>query len=131
MDRSDADLTTAECWELLALARVGRLALSIRALPIIVPVRYVVDGETVSISMGRNGPPAVSLHDAIVAFAVDDIDEAAGSGWLVQVQGMARLTTPAGVPDDRGPVHAGQVVHVRPGTVSGHRFTFASGAAPA
>lgn len=124
VDRSDADLTTAECWELLALARVGRLALSIRALPAILPVQYVLDGESVAISMGRNGPPAVAVHDAIVAFVVDDIDEAAGAGWLVQLQGMARLTPPADAPTDQGRVDAGQLVQVRPGTVTGHRFTF-------
>ena len=57
MEGADDDLSRAECWELLASASVGRLALSIRALPLILPVRYAVDDASVAISLGRNGMP--------------------------------------------------------------------------
>jgi len=33
-------LSERECWRLLAMVSVGRLALSVRALPVIVPVQY-------------------------------------------------------------------------------------------
>jgi nitroimidazol reductase NimA-like FMN-containing flavoprotein (pyridoxamine 5'-phosphate oxidase superfamily) len=34
------ELDAEECWELLALASVGRIALSVKALPTILPVQY-------------------------------------------------------------------------------------------
>jgi nitroimidazol reductase NimA-like FMN-containing flavoprotein (pyridoxamine 5'-phosphate oxidase superfamily) len=40
MTAHDAVLSERECWELLATASVGRLALSVRALPVILPVQY-------------------------------------------------------------------------------------------
>ena len=91
MELARPDLTPDQCWELLTVAHVGRLALSVRALPMIFPVRYAVDGDSVAISLGRHGLPAASVHDAVVAFAVDEIDPSAGVGWMVQMQGRARL----------------------------------------
>jgi len=127
MERSDAELTSAECWELLARSSVGRLALSIRALPIILPVRYVVDDASVAISLGRFGMPAATVHDSVVAFAVDHIDEVEDQGWIVQMQGRARLALPGSAPVGPGPVDTGQLVRLVPGTVSGHRFSLGTG----
>ena len=122
MDRSEVDLPSSACWELLATASVGRLALSIRALPMIVPVRYQVDDASVAISLGRPGLPVATVHDAVVAFAVDDIDEGSATGWMVQMQGRARLAPLMATPDG-GPAAAGRVVRLVPGMVTGHRFT--------
>jgi nitroimidazol reductase NimA-like FMN-containing flavoprotein (pyridoxamine 5'-phosphate oxidase superfamily) len=93
MVRSDSDLSSAACWALLATASVGRIALSIRAMPMIVPMRYRVDDGSVAISLGRPGLPVATVHDAVVAFAVDDIDQGSATGWMVQMQGRARLAT--------------------------------------
>ena len=123
MERSDGDLSPAECWDLLAMATVGRLALSIRALPMILPVRYVVDEDAVAISLGRLTMPTVSVHDAVVAFAVDRIDERTSAGWMVQVQGRARLGPAGPSSDGPDPADPVQVLRLAPGTVSGHRFT--------
>jgi len=128
MHRSDADLTPAECWELLALSSVGRLALSVRALPTILPVRYEVDDASVAIHLGRFGLPAAAVHDSVVAFAVDHIDEVADEGWIVQMQGLARLALTRGVPTGPAPVDSGQLLRLVPGMLSGHRFTLGSGA---
>jgi len=123
MEGADDDLSRAECWELLASASVGRLALSIRALPLILPVRYAVDDASVAISLGRNGMPTASVHDAIVAFAVDQFDEESALGWMVQLQGRARLAPVGSGSEGPGPIDPGQVLRLAPGTVSGHRFT--------
>ena len=126
MDRSGPDLTSATCWELLATATVGRLALSVRALPTIVPVRYQVEDASVAISLGRPGLPVATVHDAVVAFAVDAIDQATATGWMVQMQGRARLApSPSRAPSADGPdtAPADQVLVLVPGTVTGHRFT--------
>lgn len=130
MERSDAELTSVECWELLARSSVGRLALSIRALPIILPVRFVVDDASVAISLGRFGMPAAAVHDSVVAFAVDHIDEAEDQGWIVQMQGRVRVAVPANARVGPGPVDTGQLVRLMrlmPGTVSGHRFSLGTG----
>jgi len=128
MDRTHAELTSTECWELLALSSVGRLALSVRALPTILPVRYAIDADAVAIHMGRFGLPAAAVHDSVVAFAVDHIDEAADSGWIVQMQGLAQLARPDGTPTGAGPVAGGQLLRLVPGMLSGQRFTLGSGA---
>jgi hypothetical protein len=45
MTAHDDALSERECWELLATVSVGRLALSVRALPVILPVQYYLDGR--------------------------------------------------------------------------------------
>jgi len=122
MDRSAVVLSTAECWELLTQSTLGRMALSIQALPIILPVRYVVDDACVAISIDRLGMPDAAVHDSVVAFAVDDIGDVADEGWMVQVQGIARLTTPT---RHAGSAEFARIVRLVPGTVSGLRFSAA------
>jgi nitroimidazol reductase NimA-like FMN-containing flavoprotein (pyridoxamine 5'-phosphate oxidase superfamily) len=126
MDRSESDLSSADCWALLATASVGRIALSIRALPMIVPVRYRVDDGSVAISLGRPGLPVATVHDAVVAFAVDDIDQGSTTGWMVQMQGRARLATSLASSGSSDPAHIDQVIRLAPATVTGHRFTLES-----
>jgi nitroimidazol reductase NimA-like FMN-containing flavoprotein (pyridoxamine 5'-phosphate oxidase superfamily) len=81
-------LGRAECLELLALVRVGRLGLIVDGRPEILPVNYILDGDSVlfrtSESSVLNG---ASLSQ--VAFEVDHIDESARSGWSVMVHGRA------------------------------------------
>jgi hypothetical protein len=123
MERGDADLSPTECWELLALATVGRMALSVRALPTIVPVRYTLDGASVTVALGGLGLQEASIHDSVVAFAVDHIDEDASAGWIVELQGRVRLAGAPSPPAGPAPVRAGQVIRLTPGTLTGHRFT--------
>ncbi len=119
MDRFAIAIPPAECWELLANSTLGRLALSIQALPIIIPVRYVVDDASVAIDIDRISMPDAAVRNSVVALAVDDISEPAEEGWLVQVQGIAHLATPAGGP---GNVYSDGVVRLVPGNVTGLRF---------
>jgi uncharacterized protein len=120
MDRSVVELSTAECWERLAEGTLGRLALSIHALPIILLVRYVVDDRSVAISIDRLGMPDDAVRDSVVALAADDIRGMADEGWSVQVQGIARLTALGGGP---GHEHSNRVVRLEPGTVTGLRYS--------
>jgi hypothetical protein len=50
---TDDPITEAECWALLAGASVGRLALSLQALPAILPVQYYLDGERIALCLAR------------------------------------------------------------------------------
>jgi len=73
---------------------VGRLVLSVRALPLIVPVQYCLDGRRLAICLGHLELPERSLDETIIAFTADSIDPVTRSGWSVQVQG--RSVIPAG-----------------------------------
>lgn len=117
-----SDLVERECWEFLALASVGRIALSVNALPEILPVQYYLDGQTLAICLGQYDLPATSINNTVIAFAADSIDDSSRSGWTVQVEGVMEVPMVDGVPRDCGQTAAGQVVHVEPATVNGHRF---------
>jgi Pyridoxamine 5'-phosphate oxidase len=120
MSVNDDALSEPECWELLAMASVGRLALSVRALPVIVPVQYYLDGRRLAVCLGHRQLPKRSLDETITAFAADSIDPMTRSGWLVQVQG--RSVIPRGrIGTDCGWPAAAQVVQIEPGTISGLR----------
>jgi len=121
MDGAGADLSQEECWELLAHTDLGRVALSIHALPTIFPVHYSVSGRTVAICLGDHDLPTSSVNDAIIAFAVDAIDNETRSGWLVQMQGRALLPTTLTEPRCLRS-NAGDIMHLNPGTVSGRRI---------
>jgi nitroimidazol reductase NimA-like FMN-containing flavoprotein (pyridoxamine 5'-phosphate oxidase superfamily) len=58
MAAHDDVLSERECWGLLATASVGRLALSVRALPVIVPVQYYLDGRRLAVCRGTTSCPS-------------------------------------------------------------------------
>ena len=107
---------------MLTTVSVGRLALSVRALPVILPVQYYLDGRRLAICLGHHEMPERSLNDVIIAFAADAIDPATRSGWSVQVQGRSVISRRLGVDTDCGRPTAGQVVQIEPGIISGHRM---------
>jgi len=123
MTAHDDALSERDCWELLAKMSVGRLALSVRALPMILPVQYHLDGRRLAVCLGHHGLPERALDETIVALAADSIDRVTRSGWSVQVQG--RSVIPRGLRVDTAcdwPSPAAQVVEIEPGKISGHRM---------
>jgi len=123
MAAHDDALSERDCWELLATVSVGRLALSVRALPVILPAQYYLDGRKLTVCLGHHGLPERALDETIIAFAVDSIDPVTRSGWSVQVQG--RSVIPRGLRIDTDcswPPSAAQVVEIEPGKISGHRM---------
>jgi len=115
-------LSERECWELLATVSVGRLALSVRALPVILPVQYYLNGRRLAVCLGHHALPERALDDTIIAFAADSIDRVTRSGWSVQVQGRSVIADGLRIDTDCGwPASAAQVVQIQPGTISGHR----------
>jgi hypothetical protein len=114
-------LPEQECWRLLAMVSVGRLALSVRALPVIVPVQYYLSGRRLAVCLGHHELSERSLDETIIAFAADSIDPAARSGWSVQVQGRSVIPRGLRIGTDCGWPAAAQVVEIQPGTISGHR----------
>ena len=80
----------AECKRLLGTASVGRLGLTVRGLPWVVPVRYVFDGARLLLDVGASPAIAAAARDAVVAFETDDVDPVSHERWSVMATGIAR-----------------------------------------
>jgi uncharacterized protein len=84
-------LTEDQARELLAGGEVGRVGITIGALPAIFPVNYrVIDGAIVF----RTSPGSklsAAAEGAVVAFEVDDYQLADRSGWSVLAVGKAEV----------------------------------------
>jgi hypothetical protein len=115
-------ISEGQCWELLAATSVGRLALSVRALPVILPVQYCLDGHRIAACLGHHQIPERSLHQVIIVFTADAIDPVTRSGWFVQVQGRSVIPQRPGQDTACGWPTMGQIVRIEPGIVSGHRM---------
>jgi nitroimidazol reductase NimA-like FMN-containing flavoprotein (pyridoxamine 5'-phosphate oxidase superfamily) len=78
-----------ECMRLLATRSVGRVGITISALPVIFPVNFaVLDGDVVFRSSPGSKLTAAAQR-AVVAFEVDDVDNMYHSGWSVLIVGPA------------------------------------------
>ncbi len=82
-------LAREECLRLLSGASIGRVAVSMNALPAIFPVNFAVLGEDVVFRTGTGMKLSAALTNSIVAFEVDDFDHERHSGWSVMVVGKA------------------------------------------
>ena len=92
-DRSGLEvLERHECLALLAGEEVGRLGLVWGGHPLILPVNYVLDGDTVVFRTAPGTKLDASRRTA-VAFEVDRFDGATREGWSVVVQGVADEVT--------------------------------------
>jgi pyridoxamine 5'-phosphate oxidase-like protein len=120
MVANEGALTEWECWKMLATASVGRLALSVRALPVILPVQYYLSDRRLAVCLGHHGLPERALDETIIAFAADSIDPVTRSGWSVQVQGKSAIPRGLKIDTACGLPAAAQVVEIEPGTVSGY-----------
>jgi nitroimidazol reductase NimA-like FMN-containing flavoprotein (pyridoxamine 5'-phosphate oxidase superfamily) len=123
-------LDEAESLGLLAGGEVGRVGVTIGALPAIFPVNYrLVDGCVVFRSSPGSKLSAAASR-AVVAFEVDDYNAADRSGWSVLAVGPSEVvhdldvtfkTLEAGLqPYVDGP--RGAIVRIVPSFVSGRRI---------
>jgi len=78
--------------------------LSVRAMPVIVPVRYAVAGETLRVWPDTRAPggSGVGFEGSIVAFQADGLDEEVGRGWSVHVVGRVEAVAPSDRDDPGG-----------------------------
>jgi hypothetical protein len=108
-------LTEAECYQRLGAVRVGRVALSWRAMPLILPVHYglldraIVIHTTVGTTLDR------ATDGTVVGFEAEGPAGAAEPSWSVVTHGMATHRTPP------PPVDPGRIVEIvlRAGEVTG------------
>jgi uncharacterized protein len=90
-------LSESACRWLIAQQRVGRVAVSVGALPAVFPVNYVVAGDQILFFTADGTKLRAATDNQIVAFEVDHVDPITETGWSVVVVGMARERTEAAV----------------------------------
>lgn len=118
-------LDEATCLRLLASHDMGRVALSVGALPAIFPVTYQVSGNAIHLRVRDGSPLSDALAGSVVAFAVDAIHPIRRSGWSVQVVGVARPVSPADrrvLVDPRQAERPGGLVTLSIGMITGRRI---------
>ncbi len=100
-DRNGLEMLSEEdCLLLLGSASIGRLALSVRALPVVLPVNFALLPDGILICTGAEARLDQACDQAVVAFEVDGFDPITQTGWSVLVQGTASvLTAPAELHD--------------------------------
>ena len=87
------ELSPTACREKLEKATVGRLGVNVDALPVVLPVNFALDGNAIVIRTTEGTKLSAAMHEAVVAFEVDEYDPEADRGWSVLVQGRAREIT--------------------------------------
>jgi nitroimidazol reductase NimA-like FMN-containing flavoprotein (pyridoxamine 5'-phosphate oxidase superfamily) len=125
------EIPPEDCLILLDLAHVGRIGVSVQALPVILPVNYVVHEGDVVFRTSSGTKLAAATAGAVVAFEVDHHDAHGTRGWSVLLQGRAEeIIDPVQVAQARIlPLHswaldggADHYVRLRPTMISGRRF---------
>ena len=110
---------------------VGRIAISVGALPVVLPVNFAVIDDSIYFRAVPGTKLAAATSETVVAFEIDSYEADGHAGWSVLVQGRARVVTD--VPTLARVTHANlnawalpdqadQVVEVEMSTISGRRF---------
>jgi nitroimidazol reductase NimA-like FMN-containing flavoprotein (pyridoxamine 5'-phosphate oxidase superfamily) len=93
MARQVEVLSDEQCVARLSRQPIGRLSVTKDAMPVIVPVNFVVDGTSIVFRTHPHGLLARACDNAVVAFEVDEFSETADAGWSVLIVGVARRLT--------------------------------------
>jgi uncharacterized protein len=89
-----------ECRNLLATAEIGRVVVSVDALPAALPVTYRVIEDAIVFRTAPGTKLTAAVNDAVVGFEVDALDPATRSGWSVLVVGTSHVVAdPAEIAD--------------------------------
>jgi len=84
-------ISEVECYALLAGAEVGRVIVSIDALPAAFPVNYWLTGDAIVFRTAPGTKLNAAVNHTVVGFEVDEIDPATRSGWSVLVVGKSHV----------------------------------------
>lgn len=82
-------LDEQECLNLMATARIGRVAVTVGALPAIFPVNFTLDRQCIIFRTGEGTKLAAATERTVVAFECDAIDPFEHRGWSVMAVGRA------------------------------------------
>lgn len=137
MDQDESTLEVladGECMRLLESKSIGRVGVSIGALPAIFPVHYAMSGGAIYFLAGDGTKFSAALRGAAVAFQVDEVDPRRHDGWSVLAIGQAEEVDPASAAEllsrlPLGPWVPGarhHLVTIRPDFLSGRRIGLAA-----
>jgi nitroimidazol reductase NimA-like FMN-containing flavoprotein (pyridoxamine 5'-phosphate oxidase superfamily) len=101
-------LDEGECRRLLGLNEIGRVSLSIGALPAIFPVNYMIDRDSSVFRTATGTQLAEATGRGVVAFESGYIHPSGESGWSVMVVGVPIEVTDAAT---RSRLSLGQPTH--------------------
>ena len=76
-----------ECLTRMATQRLGRLGVVVDEVPLVFPMQFALDGETVVLQTNQ-GTKVFHAPLTSVSFEVDHVDWEQGVGWSVLVQGF-------------------------------------------
>lgn len=97
VDRNGLEvLDRHECLRLLGSATLGRVGITVGALPVVLPVNFRLVGDRVVFRTGVGTKLDAATRNAVVAFEADQIDPFFHAGWSVVVTGVAsEITDPS------------------------------------
>jgi nitroimidazol reductase NimA-like FMN-containing flavoprotein (pyridoxamine 5'-phosphate oxidase superfamily) len=90
-------LSRRESLTLLGAARLGRVAVSVDALPVVLPVFFTMVDDHIVFRTQPGTKLDGAVKGTIVAVEADGLDEQTGEGWSVLVRGQAREVTDGGL----------------------------------
>lgn len=132
MDRNGLEpMGRAECLLAARSRSIGRVAVTVDALPAIFPVNFAFLDDDVLFRTSTGTKLAAAVRGSVVAFEVDDADAMSHTGWSVLIVGRAEtLTRPDELARARtvplqpwAPGDRGHFVRIRSELVSGRRLT--------
>jgi uncharacterized protein len=84
-------MSRAECLRRLAGTDVGRIGLSVDAMPVILPMSFAMLDDDVVIRASWGSKLDAAVHDRVVCFEADGQESPGGEGWSVLVTGRAEI----------------------------------------
>jgi nitroimidazol reductase NimA-like FMN-containing flavoprotein (pyridoxamine 5'-phosphate oxidase superfamily) len=88
-----AVISRDQCLGLLGSLRIGRVVISLEALPAAFPVNFALMDDDVVFRTAPGTKLSAALDEAVVAFQADRFDAAACIGWSILIQGRASIIT--------------------------------------
>jgi nitroimidazol reductase NimA-like FMN-containing flavoprotein (pyridoxamine 5'-phosphate oxidase superfamily) len=85
-------MSPSECHQLLGAGTIGRIGVVVDGYPLIIPLNYAMDGETVVVRT-EPGTVVARADQTRVSFQIDGFDPADRSGWSVLMRGRAQALT--------------------------------------
>ncbi|MFI5041437.1 MAG: pyridoxamine 5'-phosphate oxidase family protein [Acidimicrobiales bacterium] len=118
MDAQTEPFDGDRCWATLATGSLGRVALSMAAMPVVVPVRYTVEGGALRVKPPKMARIDKALSGSIVAFQADGIDPEASRAWSIHAIGRVESA------DSPGADPNGRTFEIRPLLIEGDWLVF-------
>ena len=105
------------CLALLPTVAIGRVAwASANGIVVVLPVNFVLDGETIVFSTGPGDKLTAVRDGRQVSFEADDVERAVHTGWSVLVTGTAEVV------EDREQAHRIEQLHLETWAVTSDRL---------